>query len=215
MGTGKSLFKIAKTVSKDVCTKRAMNRLPLVLLKIQVMTAVKTVAAVINITMLRMVGGKFQAGIQNMGRCQNAQMGPRMRLPKNGPYRRCRRGSANPRHLGSSPSGPPRKNMKTKRGSMGSGAKPGGPRNEAGASGRKTTLTTMIAGRPRSANRYHLKATRHSANWHSKRPTPCVPSVMLVMSNADKNGPTNVAIVMLVYNPNGLRYDRRPAPSSE
>src|SRR6266487_5265728 len=103
MGTGNVLFRIAKNVSKEVCTKTAMNRLPFVLLKTQVMTTVKTVAARTNITIFRMVGGRFQTGAQNRGRCQNAQMGPRIRLPTKGPYARCRRGSANPRHPSSSP----------------------------------------------------------------------------------------------------------------
>src|SRR5947207_15576571 len=33
MGTGNALFRRAKNVSKEVCTKTAMNRLPFVLLK--------------------------------------------------------------------------------------------------------------------------------------------------------------------------------------
>src|SRR5436189_5592441 len=111
MGTGNALFRIAKNVSKEVCTKTAMNRLPFVLLKTHVMTMVKAIDAMTNITMLRMVGGRFQTGAQNRGRCQNAQMGPRIRLPNKGPYRRCSLGSANPRHPGSSPSGPPKKKM--------------------------------------------------------------------------------------------------------
>ena len=65
------------------------------------------------------------------------------------------------------------------------------------------------------ANRYHLRLTRHCANWHSKPLMPNLPSVMPVMMNADKNGPTKVAIVIVAYNPSGLRYDRSPAPSSD
>src|SRR5262249_38042951 len=109
----------------------------------------------------------------------------------------------------------PRKICKQRERALAVGPSQRGLETMPGPSGRKTTLSTMIAGRPMSANRYHLKVTCHSANWHSKRPPPCVPWVMLVMRNPDKNGPTKVAIVMLVYNPNGLRYDRRPAPSSE
>ena len=100
MGAGKSRFRIARTQSKEVCTKTAMNRLPFVLLKTHVMTMVKAIAAMTNITMLRMVGGKFQAGTQNMGRCHNAQRGPRIRLPTKGPCSRCKAGqreSAPPR----------------------------------------------------------------------------------------------------------------------
>jgi hypothetical protein len=38
---------------------------------------------------------------------------------------------------------------------------------------------------------------------------------MPVMMNADKNGPTKEAMAMVVYNPSGQRYSRRPAPFSE
>ena len=68
-------------MSKDACTKIAMSRLPFVLLKTHVMMMVKAIAAMTNMTMLRMVGGKFQAGTQNMGRCQNAQSGPEDQAP--------------------------------------------------------------------------------------------------------------------------------------
>src|SRR5919202_46851 len=107
MGAAKSRFRIKKVVLKDACIKTAMSMLPFVLLKTHVMPIVKQMAEMIYKTMLRRVGGKFQVGIQNMGRCQNAQRGPRMRLPTKGPCSRCRRGSAKARHPGSSPNGPP------------------------------------------------------------------------------------------------------------
>src|SRR3954449_10266311 len=110
MAAGKSIFRIKKGVLKDTWSKTAMSRLPFVLLKTHVMTMVKEMAEMTYRTMLRRVGGKFQLGTQNMGRCQNAQRGPRMRLPIKGPCSRCRRGSAKPRQPGSSPNGPPRKN---------------------------------------------------------------------------------------------------------
>ena len=59
----------------------------------------------------------------------------------------------------------------------------------------------MIAGRPMRANRYQLKLIRHSTNWRSKRPMPNLPLVISVMMNADKNGPTKEAMVMVAYNP--------------
>jgi len=43
---------------------------------------------------------------------------------------------------------------------------------------------------------YHLKPTRHSTIRCTKRPTPSLPSVMPVMMNADKNGPTKEAMAM-------------------
>ena len=98
---------------------------------------------------------------------------------------------------------------------MGSGATLASPLNDARTPGRKITLSRMIAGRPMRANRYHRNPIRHSTNWRNKRPTPSLPSVIPVMMNADKDGPTKEARRMVPYNPSGLRYGRRPAPSSE
>ena len=68
-------------MSKVACTKMAMSRLPFVLLKTHVMMMVKAVAEMTNRTMLRRVGGKFQAGTQNKGRCHNAQRGAEDQAP--------------------------------------------------------------------------------------------------------------------------------------
>src|SRR5215204_7824470 len=91
----------------------AIRRLPFVLLKTHVYMMAKQVVARTNITTLKVV--RVFQGVKNKGRCHKPQRTPRMRLPTKGPCSDCRRGSANPRQPGSSPSGPPRKICKQRR----------------------------------------------------------------------------------------------------
>src|SRR6266487_476546 len=90
MGAGKSLFRAAINMSKDACIKVAISKLPFVLLKIHVMTMVKAIAAMTNIAMLRMVGGRFQAGTQNIGRCRGSGSRPKDRASSAGGEARIR-----------------------------------------------------------------------------------------------------------------------------
>ena len=77
-----------------------------------------------------------------------------------------------------------------------------------------TTLSTTITGMPTKTNRYHLKPTRHSTNRRRKRPTPSLPSVAPVMTNAAKNGPMKT-LKGNVHVSRGLLNGRSPEPSSE
>src|SRR5262249_35821763 len=59
-------------------------------------------------TLTKLASGLEPAtGPKKMSRCHTLQSAPRMRVPTSGPYRRCKRGSAKPRHPPSSSSGPP------------------------------------------------------------------------------------------------------------
>jgi hypothetical protein len=77
-----------------------------------------------------------------------------------------------------------------------------------------TTLSTAITGMPTKANRYHRSPTHHSTNRRRKRPTPSLPSIAPVMTNAAKNGPMKT-VKGDVHISRGLLYGSSPEPSSE
>lgn len=100
-------------VLNEACISMVMSRLPFAWLKTHVMMIVRAVIMTMNIRMFGIVGG-VHTPVQNRGRGHSAHSTPRMTLPTSGPYRRCKRGSAKPRQPGSSPSGPPSRNVVAK-----------------------------------------------------------------------------------------------------
>src|ERR687898_776395 len=190
----------------------AISTLPFVLLKTHVYMTAKQVDARAITARLNTVSS-FQ-GVKNRGRCQSAQRGPRIRIPRRGPYSDCSRGSANPRQPGSSPSAPPRKSTYKKTPSKDNGASAPSPSNDPSTPGMKTTLSTAITGMPMKVKRSYLKPTRHSTNRRRKRPTPALPSIAPVMMNAARNGPIKIQ-AGAVHTRIGLLHASSPEPSAE
>src|SRR5207302_4102514 len=93
----------------------AINKLPPVLLKAHVISTEKLTTASRKTITPETVRPPFAAAnvfVKYCGACQPAHMTPRITVPKSGPQRVCRRGSAKPRQPGSSSSGPDRKSTR-------------------------------------------------------------------------------------------------------